>query len=104
MKKKVLVLCATSVATSTAIVYKLEEVFGRERLNVEIVQGKEADYSYQSKNLHKKFDLVISTIEFPKDCKIPVVNGVPFITGIGEDEVIQTILSILKKTTTEERR
>jgi PTS system galactitol-specific IIB component len=99
MKKKckILILCATSVATSTAIAYRLEEVFEKEGLNVEIVQGTGSDYIPRSENLHNEFDLVIPTIEFPKNCKIPVINGVPFITGIGEDEAIQAILSILKK-------
>jgi PTS system galactitol-specific IIB component len=96
-KYKILILCATSVATSTAIACRLEEVFEKEGLNVEIVQGTGADYVPQSENLHNEFDLVIPTIEFPRNFKIPVVNGVPFITGIGEDEAIQAILSILKK-------
>ena len=47
--------------------------------------------------LHEKFDLVISTVDFPKDVKVNVVNGVPFITGIGEEEVIKKIFEILEQ-------
>jgi len=93
---RILIICATSIATSTAIALRLEEVFKKEGLSVEITQGKGGDYISQSKNLHEEFDLVVPTVEFPKKTKIPVVSGVPFITGIGEDQSIQKILEILK--------
>ena len=96
-KYRILILCATSIATSTAIAEKLKEAFRDSGLNVEITQGKGADYIPQAATLHEKFDLVISTVDFPKDVKVNVVNGVPFITGIGEQEVIKKIFEILEQ-------
>ena len=41
--------------------------------------------------------LVVSTTKVPYELDVPVVNGLPIITGIGEEKVLAQIVSILKK-------
>jgi len=41
-------------------------------------------------------DLVLTTAQVPYDLSIPVVDGLPFLTGMGLEEVIDRIESILK--------
>ncbi|MDI3257673.1 MAG: PTS sugar transporter subunit IIB [Kyrpidia sp.] len=92
MKKKVLVICGTGVATSTVIVQKLKDLFQREKMNVEIVQGKVMEVS----SLSQGVDLVVSTTKIPVSLSVDVVNAVPLLTGVGQDEVFSHILSRLK--------
>ncbi|MEH1754777.1 PTS sugar transporter subunit IIB, partial [Salmonella enterica subsp. enterica serovar Enteritidis] len=40
--------------------------------------------------------LVVSTTKVPYELDIPVVSGLPIITGVGEDKVLEKIVSILK--------
>jgi PTS system galactitol-specific IIB component len=47
-------------------------------------------------NLALDADLVISTAQVPFDLDIPVVDGIPFLTGIGIKEVIDRIEKILR--------
>lgn len=41
-------------------------------------------------------DLIVTTTILRGDFDIPVVSGLPFITGIGENEAIASILQELK--------
>lgn len=41
--------------------------------------------------------LVVSTTKVPYELDVPVVNGLPINTGIGEEKVLAQIVSILKK-------
>ena len=41
-------------------------------------------------------DLVVTTAQIPFDLGVPVINGLPFLTGLGEKEVIDTIEKTLK--------
>ena len=74
-KKVVLVACGTGIATST-VVNKMMEVPGY------------AD----------RADLLITTTVVDKDqYKFPVINGRPFLTGMGLDKVKAEILAELQK-------
>jgi PTS system galactitol-specific IIB component len=41
-------------------------------------------------------DLVVSTTEVPSSTSVPVVAGLPFLTGVGKDAVLEEIVRILK--------
>jgi PTS system galactitol-specific IIB component len=40
-------------------------------------------------------DLVVATAQVPFDIDVPVVDGIPFLTGIGVKEVIDNIEKLL---------
>jgi PTS system galactitol-specific IIB component len=42
-------------------------------------------------------DLIVTTTVLGKKSDVPVINGLPFITGIGEEEVLKQIAEELKK-------
>jgi PTS system galactitol-specific IIB component len=46
-------------------------------------------------------ELVIATAQVPYDISVPVINGIPFLTGIGVEEVIDRIEQILRGTSTD---
>jgi PTS system galactitol-specific IIB component len=37
------------------------------------------------------YDLVVSTTQLPGSVTTPVVNGLPFITGVGQDAALREI-------------
>ncbi|KRK12423.1 PTS system galactitol-specific transporter subunit enzyme IIB [Lacticaseibacillus zeae DSM 20178 = KCTC 3804] len=42
-----------------------------------------------------QFDLAITTGKFTEDIGVPVLNGLPFLTGVGEDELVQKVIDVL---------
>ena len=95
--KKIIVSCGTAIATSSYVASKIEEILKENGIKGEIVQCKAAELNYYI-NMLGKVDLIVSTT--PVNVKdIPVVNGVPFLSGVGMDEAKQQIINILKKNT-----
>jgi galactitol-specific phosphotransferase system IIB component len=62
----IIVSCGTAIATSTHVALKLKEF------------------------------LVVTTAQVPFDLPVPVINGLPFLTGVGLKEVIDSIEQELK--------
>ncbi|GMG97920.1 PTS sugar transporter subunit IIB [Tepidimicrobium xylanilyticum] len=94
MKKRILVACGTGIATSTMVANKIQsEITNRnEAIDVVIDQCKVAEVS----SLWSNYDLIVSTTQVPSDVKIPVISGLPFLTGVGLDKVIEDIIEKLK--------
>ena len=42
-----------------------------------------------------QFDLAITTGKFTEDIGVPILNGLPFLTGIGEDALVEKLLMSL---------
>lgn len=87
----IVVSCGTAIATSTHVALKLKEVLSERGLKIHTIQcrvSEVTDYADQS-------DLVVTTAQIPFDLGVPVINGLPFLTGLGEKEVIDKIESTL---------
>lgn len=91
---KVLVLCANGAVTSTIVLTSLKEEFEKEGINASFVQKRVVDGAQALDEYD--FDLVISTAgqDFAKDIQIPVLSGVPFLTGVGKDKIIDEVIRI----------
>lgn len=93
MSKTVLFVCATGIATSTAVTEKVKAYcdargvsFSYRQLNVAALPNNVDDA-----------DLIVSTTNVPYELDLPIIHGLPLITGIGEDQVLRQILKILQK-------
>ena len=84
---RILVVCGTGIATSTVVVRKLEEFFKARGVNAQIRQAKVLELNSQAGDV----DLIVSTTPVPAGTAVPVVNAVPFLTGIGVEQVLQEI-------------
>lgn len=93
LKKKVIVACGGAVATSTVAAGKIVELCQKNGINVEICQIRisEIDSSLPGTSL------IVTTSRIKRDYGVPYVNGMPFISGIGEEKTEQAILDVLKK-------
>jgi PTS system galactitol-specific IIB component len=94
MTKKVYVVCATGIATSTMIRVKIEEFLKKNGIQATIYQYRVTELSPSRVDA----DVIVATTEIPTDIAqvAPVVNALPLITGIGESEALQKILDILQ--------
>lgn len=89
---KIVVACGTAIATSTHVAIKLKELLEERGLKIHTIQCRVAEVP----SLAPDADLVVATAQVPFDINVPVVDGIPFLTGIGEEEVIQKIEQLLK--------
>lgn len=89
----ILVACGTAIATSTHVALKIKELLGERGLDVQTVQCRVQDIPGMALNA----DLIVATAQVPFDVNIPIVDGIPFLTGIGIKEVVDSIENILRQ-------
>lgn len=90
--KKVLVICGTGVATSTVVAVKIKDYLAAEGIQVAITQGKVMDIVRGIEG----YDLIVSTTPIPDSVKIPVIQGISFLTGIGTEKTLSDIAEALR--------
>lgn len=91
--KKIAVICGAGIATSTYIQCKIESLCEENNIPVQISKGM----LLEAEQLVHGADFIVATVEISKNYGIPVINGVPLLTGIGQDETIKKILDELNK-------
>lgn len=91
--KVVLVSCGTAVATSTVVARAIEDAAKKAGIPVVTRQCKAAEVRAL---VDQGADLIVTTTPVPKDLGVPVIQGLPFLTGIGKDAVLQQIIDTLK--------
>ncbi|WP_317315811.1 PTS sugar transporter subunit IIB [Peptostreptococcus russellii] len=91
--KKIVVACGAGIATSTVAIQKLKAGFEKRGLlsQIQFTQCTVAELPTKSKG----HDLIVTTAQFSQDLEIPVVSGLPFITGIGADKLVDDIVAKL---------
>lgn len=94
-KHKILLVCGTGIATSTVAAQKIQEALNEKGIRVELEQCKALEI--KSKVDSFKPSVIISTTNIIGDFGVPVIKGTPFLTGIGVEQVINQIISELKK-------
>ena len=88
----IVVSCGTAIATSTHVALKLKEMLAEGGVQIHTIQCRVPevpDYAEQA-------DMVVTTAQVPFDLNIPIINGLPFLTGVGIEEVIKEIIVTLK--------
>ncbi|WP_317854175.1 PTS sugar transporter subunit IIB [Chakrabartyella piscis] len=91
--KRILLCCGSGIATSTVAAKKLET-----KLNERGFAGKFTTTQCKVNEIASKienFDIVVSTAVVSQNYGKPVVQGLPFLTGIGIDKVIDDIVAKL---------
>jgi PTS system galactitol-specific IIB component len=89
--KKVLVICGTGVATSTVVAMKIKSFCESRNIAVVVTQGKVMDIVRGIEG----YDLIVATTPIPSKVTIPVIPGLPFLTGIGVDATLEKIAQAL---------
>ncbi|MGX7204554.1 PTS sugar transporter subunit IIB [Enterococcus pingfangensis] len=89
---RVLVACGAGIATSTVVMKKVEELFAKNNLPVEITQIKISEAAGRQDSA----DMLISTTMLPTQYKIPAISAMAFLTGIGTEKIENQILEVAK--------
>lgn len=91
-KKKILIVCGTAIATSTMVAYKVEQFMKKNGIQADIRRAMTSE----ARNASKDADLIISTTQV-SGVTIPVLSGIPYITGIGVADLEKQILQALSQ-------
>ncbi|MDO5055606.1 PTS galactitol transporter subunit IIB [Pasteurella oralis] len=93
MKKKVIVACGGAVATSTLAAEEIKELCAENDIELELVQCRINEIASYIDGV----DLICTTSKVTQDFgDIPLVHGMPFVSGVGIDELKEKITNILK--------
>lgn len=95
--KKIIVACGAGVVTSTTAMNKLNEELSDRGYN-EGTDYKLVQTSVQQvPAMADEADAAVTTTQYDNDeVSIPVINGLPLLTGIGADAVIDQVEDIIK--------
>lgn len=88
----IVVSCGTAIATSTHVALKLKELLGEHGLLIHTIQCRVSEVT----DYADLADLVVTTAQVPFELNVPVINGLPFLTGLGIEEVIKEIIQALE--------
>lgn len=88
---KIVVACGTAIATSTHVALKIKELLEERGFKIHTIQCRVMEVP----SLAPDADLVVATAQVPYDIGIPIVDGIPFLTGIGVKEVVDKIENLL---------
>ena len=93
--KKILVACGAGVVTSTSAMNKLQEELAKRGISEDEYTLGQSSVA-QVESLAPEYDLVITTTQYYNDAiKVPVINGLPLLTNIGIDSVIDEVIDKL---------
>lgn len=90
---KIVVACGTAIATSTHVAIKIREHMEARGLKVNTVQARVPEVP----SMIQGACAVVATAEVPFDLDVPVISGLPFLTGVGMEEVIDRIEHIVRE-------
>ena len=92
MKKTVLVVWGSGIATSTAVVCELREKLAQRGIQADI---RQCDV-FSVKNQLQGVSVIAYTCALKEDFGVPKVSAVALLTGIGADAVVDQIAKVLE--------
>ena len=92
VKKKILFVCATGIATSTIVEEKVIEYCKEQGIDFDFDQRNTASVQ----QIANDFDLIVATTQIPYEVDVPVINALPILTGFGDKEVLEQIADKLR--------
>lgn len=93
MKHKVIVACGGAVATSTLAAEEIKELCHEHNIDIDLIQCRVTEIETYMDDAA----LICTTARVDRTFgDIPLVNGLPFVSGVGIDALKQKILTILQ--------
>lgn len=93
MSKTILIICGCGVATAGTAEYRVMQVLKKHNIDAKVVKVRAPDTAVSA----AQADVIVALTTLPCEVSIPVVPGVPFLTGIGEEEAGQHLVEYLTK-------
>jgi PTS system galactitol-specific IIB component len=92
MKKRIVFACSSGIATSTVVAEKVVDYCKNHGIDVEYQQAIIGELPA----LDNSADLIVVTSQVETKLNTPIINALPIITGIGEQELLDNIIKLLK--------
>ncbi|POP33416.1 hypothetical protein C3B58_07560 [Lactonifactor longoviformis] len=84
---KLMVACGSGIATSTHAASMVQEYMEERHIPVSIMTCSVQDLA----NRLSGCDVILSTAQVSFESGLPVFNGVPLLTGVGDDELLKEL-------------
>ncbi len=94
-KKRILVACGTSIATATHAAHAVTETAKEAGIDVDVSQCKASEIRGKIQTFSP--DIIIAMTPVPDDLGVPVFGGVPFLSGVGVDQLKADIVAALQE-------
>jgi PTS system galactitol-specific IIB component len=91
VSKRVLIVCGTGIATSTVVADKVRRHLESRGIAATVDQTKVTELHRGAKG----YDVIVATTQVRGDIDVPVVAGLPFLTGIGVEAALAEVESHL---------
>lgn len=92
MNKKIIFVCTSGIATSAVATEKVVNYCKEQGINVEAIQSNIGTIASQDGIA----DIIIVTSAVKMNLQTPVMNGLPLLTGFGEEALLEKIVATLK--------
>lgn len=90
---KLAVACGSGIATSTHAAKQVQEYLMERRIPVEIMTCSVQDLP----NRLTGCDVILATAQVAFETDLPVFNGVPLLTGVGDQELLEDLTQKIKE-------
>ena len=92
MSAKVIVACGSGVATSQTVASKVDRLLKEARINADVqaVDLKSVDRHLEGAAAY------ITIVREIKQRDIPVINGIAFLTGMGQDRELSKLIDAIR--------
>ncbi len=93
--KKVYLVCASGIATSSMLRVKIEEFLDEKGIDAMVTQFRIAELTPDRIDA----DVIVATTSIPSEIKeaFCCINGLPLLTGVGEQDVFDALEKVLRK-------
>lgn len=91
--KRVIVACGSGVATSQTVASKVARLLKENKVDVQVE-------AVDLKSVDRYMDSSVAYVAITKTTKeypIPVINGIAFLTGMGQDAELQKLITACNK-------
>ena len=91
--KRILVVCGTGIATAALVAEKIQSALAERAITVKTFVCHADDAAQMAQEFRP--DCVVSTTYLDGTLALPVFRGLPFLTGVKEDEVLAELTAYL---------
>ncbi|MBB5335810.1 PTS sugar transporter subunit IIB [Pectinatus brassicae] len=96
MTYRLLAICGSGIATSTVAAEKCKKLLTEKGLDIEILECNATDIASKLATFHPHVVVPTTTVSDSLLGGVKRFSGLPFITGIGTEQVINDIADYLK--------
>lgn len=92
---RIFTVCGSGTVTSSMIALRVQEILEGEGIDAKVTETSVRQIKgYDESGL---VDMIVTSSPLPDKVSVPVVKGLAFLTGMGEEECIQEVIDTAKK-------